>query len=225
MRDPNQLPIHFTSSPEYQPVRRHHSTRYYVHRVQESLATRLSKMICSVFLTLLLVLGIITFVLWLSLRPHRPRFHVQQFLIPSLSQASGFENAEIEFNVTVRNANQHIGVYFDTMEATVYYRDQKVGSKTLLFPFYQPPKNTTVIADVLSGATISVDNQRWTEFMNDRQLGTVPFRLDVTSMIRFKVSTWLSKHHRMHATCDVSVGSDGLILASYKDKRCPVYFT
>ncbi|CAK9169906.1 unnamed protein product [Ilex paraguariensis] len=48
------------------------------------------------------------------------------------------------------------------------------------------------------------------------------FRLEVTSSIRFKVSTWNSKHHKMHANCPVGVGPDGLILASYKDKRCPI---
>ncbi|KAI4304291.1 hypothetical protein MLD38_039823 [Melastoma candidum] len=214
--------------PDHHPIRSkgHHTTRYYVHRVRESLASRLLKMVCSVFITLLFVLGVVAFVLWLSLQPHRPRFHVHQFSIPSLSQADGFENAAISFNVTVRNPNQHIGVYYDALEGAVYYNDQRIGSKSLLiFPFYQPPKNTTVIADTLSGASISIDSQQWARFMDDREQGKATFRLDVTSTIRFKISTWLSKRDRMHATCECRLGGDGLILGSWKDKRCPVYFT
>ncbi|KAK3035095.1 hypothetical protein RJ639_032597 [Escallonia herrerae] len=57
--------------------------------------------------------------------------------------------------------------------------------------------------------------------MAARDQGTVIFRLDLTSTIRFKISTWDSKRHRMHSNCQVGVGKDGLILANYKDKRCP----
>lgn len=111
------------------------------------------------------------------------------------------------------------------MDGSVYYRDQKIGSTPLLFPFYQEPKNTTEVHGDLSGATLTVNNYRWEEFMSDRAQGKVVFRLELTATIRFKVNTWDSKNHRMHANCDVGVGPDGSILPTYKDKRCPVYFS
>ncbi|XP_041023477.1 NDR1/HIN1-like protein 26 [Juglans microcarpa x Juglans regia] len=206
-------------------IKRHHTPREIVHRVRESLTTRVSKMVCAIFLMFLFVLGLTTFILWLSLRPHRPRFHVQEFSIPGLGQATAFENAQISFNVTIRNPNEHIGIYYDSMDGSVYYKDQKIGSNQLLFPFYQEPKNTTVVADLLSGEALTVNSQRWTEFMNDRAAGMVVFRLEITSIIRFKISRWSSKHHRAHTNCHVSVGPDGVILPTSRDKRCPVYFT
>ncbi|CAK9169908.1 unnamed protein product [Ilex paraguariensis] len=219
----NQIPIH--TNPAGRPIKRHHTARYYVHRVHESLSTRLSKLVCSIFLTLLLIMGIITFILWLSLRPHRPRIHLREFSIPALAQQNGFENAQLIFNVTARNANQNIGIYYDAMQITVYYEDRSIGSTSLLHPFFQEPKNTTVLFGTLSGATLTVTSERWSALLADRSRGTVIFRLEVTASIRFKVSTWSSKHHKLHAKCPVGVGPDGLILASYKDKRCPVYFT
>ncbi|XP_028107799.1 NDR1/HIN1-like protein 26 [Camellia sinensis] len=143
--------------------RRHKTTRYYVHRVRESLTTRISKIV--------------------------------------------------------------IGIHYDAMQVTLYYQDQAIGKTFLLFPFYQKPKNTTVLYGVLSGATLTVNSNRWMQFQNDRDQGVVVFRLQVTSTIRFKVSKWDSKHHKMHANCEAGVGPDGSILANYKDKRCPVYFT
>lgn len=223
MSTSEQLPIHFSSGT--QPPKRHHKARYYAHRVRESLTTRVSKIICATFLAILFVAGIITFILWLSLRPHRPRFHIKDFSVPGLDQPNGFENAEIIFSVAARNPNQQIGFHFDSMKGSVYYRDQLIGSTLLSDSFNQGPKNTTVFNEVLSGATLTVNSQRWMEFMNDRALGTVVFRLDVSSSIQFKVSTWDSKRHHMHANCDVAVGPDGSILARSKDKRCPVYFT
>lgn len=205
---------------------RHYTARYYFHRVQESLTTRISKLVCAIFLTLLLIVAIITFILWLSLRPHRPRFHVHDFSIPGLSQPSGFGNAQVIFNVTTRNPNQNVGFYYDAMLVALYYRDQNIGGATLLFPFTQGPKNTTVLYGVLiNGATLTVNNQRWMQFQADLGKGAVVFRFDVTSTIRFKISTWYSRRHKMHANCEVKVGPDGSILASYREKRCPEYFS
>ncbi|EXB31399.1 hypothetical protein L484_014826 [Morus notabilis] len=217
------LPIQ--SGPESRPLKRHHTPRYYAHRVKESLTTRVSKMICAIFLGLLFIVGFITFILWLSLRPHRPRFHIHEFSVPGLGQESGFENAQITVNASARNPNQNIGIRYDSMEGSVYYRDQKIGTKPLMHePFSQEPKNTTVIDGTFSGATLTVSSQRWMEFTNDRARGMVVFRLELTSMIRFRVSSWESKRHRMHANCDVDVGPDGLILPGSKNRKCPVYF-
>ncbi|XP_050367405.1 NDR1/HIN1-like protein 26 [Argentina anserina] len=218
-----RLPV---STPRPQPIKRQHTARYYAHRVKESLTTRVFKLICSIFLALLLAVGLITFILWLSLRPHRPRFHIHQFSVPGMNQATGFENAVISFNASARNANHNIGIYYDSMDAAVYYKDQRIGLISSILPeFYQGPKNTTEVEGSFTGASLTVSSQRWMEFMNDRAKGTVVFRLDLTSTIRFKISTWNSKRHRLHTNCDIGVGQDGLILATSKDKRCPVYFT
>ncbi|KAB1201333.1 Protein NDR1 [Morella rubra] len=151
---------------------------------------------------------------------HPPEIYVHEFFVPGLDQATALKNVEISFNVTVRNPNQNIGIFYDSMNGSVYYNDQQIGTKPLLFPFYQEPKNTTVVADV-----ITVSSQRGTELMGDLAAGKVVFRLQITSTIRFKISTWDSKHHQAHASCDISVGRDGTILPISKDKRCPVYFT
>ncbi|KGN64554.1 NDR1/HIN1-like protein 26 [Cucumis sativus] len=228
MNSPSHLPVHHTDTPEQHPTaptKRHHSARYYAHRVKESLTTRVSKLICAIFLSLLLIIGIITFILWLSLRPHRPRFFIHDFTVTGLSLENGFESAQIVFNATARNSNLNIGIYYDAMSGSVYYKEQKIGSTPLLDSYYEGPKTTKVLTAALSGATLNIDRQRWMEISNERSKGVVVFRLEITSTIRFRISAWDSKRHVMHANCPVSVGSDGMILPSSKDLRCPVYFT
>ncbi|CAN8277134.1 unnamed protein product [Cochlearia groenlandica] len=221
---PNRTTIPIRSSPmaQSQPIKRHHSASYYAHRVKESLSTRISKFICAMFLLILFFVGVIAFILWLSLRPHRPRFHIQDFVVQGLDQP---EAARFAFNVTILNPNQHMGVYFDSMDGFIYYKDQRVGSSPLLDPFFQQPSNTTIVTRTLTGASLNVNSNRWTEFSNDRALGTIGFRLDIVSNIRFKLHRWISKHHRMHSNCEIVVGRDGLILPKFNHKRCPVYFT
>ena len=227
----DHLPIHratpaTAAAGQPREMKRHHTMRYYAHRVHESLTTRVSKLICAIFLGLLFIVGVITFILWLSLRPHRPRVHIHAFSVPGLAQEGGFQDARITFNATARNANQNIGIHYDSMNGSVYYRDQKIGAAPLILePFYQEPKSTKIVEGSFSGATLDVSSQRWMEFMNDRKKGTVVFRLELSAIIRFRVSSWESKRHRMHANCDVDVGPDGLILDVSKNRRCPVYFS
>lgn len=213
-----EIPVHNT--PGYRPASttkpmQRHRTRYYAHRVKESCTSRVGKLICGCLLGLVLVLGLLAFILWLSLRPHRPRFHVVSFSVPGInSQQNGFQNAAITFEVTVRNPNLNVEIYYGQLDGTVFYRDQQIGTTPLLFPFHQPSKNTTLINGVISGASLSTTDTA----------GTVVFRLELTSSIRFKVVSWTTKDHRMHASCDVGVGPDGQIAAMYKDRICSIYF-
>ncbi|KAL0398723.1 UNVERIFIED_CONTAM: hypothetical protein Sradi_2215600 [Sesamum radiatum] len=225
MRSQNHIPVQSTPG-NNRPVKRHHSPTHYAHLVKESLTTRVSKLICAIFLTLLFLVGITTFVLWLSLRPHRPRFQFQEFSIhPAFSQKTGFLTPKIIYNATAHNANQNIGIYYDSMHFNVFYEDHSIGGSPLLFPFYQKPKNTTIIAGQLGGAPLTVTRRQWQKFTADLARGQVVFRVQITSTIRFKISSWDSKRHKMRANCLVGVGPDGSILPIYKDKRCPTYFT
>ncbi|KAM3285350.1 NDR1/HIN1-like protein 26 [Capsicum chacoense] len=221
MDNTNELPVY--ANQDY-PLRRHHSARYYARHIKESLTTRVSKLVCTIFLTLLSILGIIAFILWLGLRPHRPRIFLHDFSIPAISQGIGPESAQINFNVTARNSNQVMGIFYDAMQVTAIYQDQSIGNSQLLTPFYQLPKNTTVLAGTFSGPMVTVTGTQWQQMLDDRSRGTVVFRLELTARIRFKIWSWKSKHHRMHANCPVGVGQDGMILAGYIDKRCPEYF-
>ncbi|CAH2047930.1 unnamed protein product [Thlaspi arvense] len=223
MHNKDSLPVR--TNPSTRPIARHHSASYIAHRVKESLTTRVSKLICAIFLSLLLCLGIVFFILWISLRPHRPRFHISGFSLPGLGKPDGFETAHISFKITAHNPNQNVGVYYDSMDGSVFYKEKRVGSTNLTHPFYQDPKNTSWIEGALRGPTMAVNKDRWMEMGRDRDQGKVVFRLEVVSVIRFKVYTWHSKSHRMHANCYIEVGWDGMLLSGTKDKRCPVYFT
>ncbi|XP_024987906.1 protein NDR1-like [Cynara cardunculus var. scolymus] len=206
-------------------LRQHHNAQYNKHQAQESLTTRITKLICAVFLSIIFTIGLVMFVLWLSLRPHRPRFHIHEFSIPSLAEPNGLSNVHVTFNVTAQNPNLDIGIYYDTMNLTLYYQDQTIAETPLLFPFYQSSKNTVVVYGTLSGPTLRINYARWIQLLAARKRGSVPFRLDVASSIRFKVSAWDSRRHKMHANCEIGVGSNGMLLESDKEKKCPVYFT
>ncbi|KAH9604769.1 hypothetical protein KSS87_017625, partial [Heliosperma pusillum] len=83
---------------------------------------RISKFICTIFLFILCLVGLIAFILWLSLRPHRPRFFVEDFTMLSLAQLNvSPQSVQVHFNVTIRNPNQKVEVHYDSISCTLYY--------------------------------------------------------------------------------------------------------
>ncbi|XP_006855830.3 protein NDR1 [Amborella trichopoda] len=217
MSSPAGLPQKMLEQP------RPHRTRYYAHRVGETLTNRFFKFFCSCFLGLLLLVGVVAFVLWLSLSPHRPRFHMESFSIPGINQAIGSQNTVVNFNISARNPNQNIGIYYNAMEGTVFFRDQVIGRTPLISTFYQPPKNTTWIYGMLTSGGVSSTGMQ--EMIRQFTAGSVDFRVELTAMIRFKVTTWHGKNHRMHVSCDVALGQNGQILERSKERRCSLYFS
>ncbi|RWW00014.1 hypothetical protein GW17_00037043 [Ensete ventricosum] len=227
MHSPSSSSVTMPSSPGLPTETRsnpHRRPRLSAHRIRESLTSRFAKCLCSILLTLVLVAGIIVFILWLSLRPHRPRFHLVAFAAPGVASPAGLSGSPISFNVTDRNPNAKIGIFYDAMFGSVYYKDRVVGSGPVMFPFYQPPKNTTLITGQLSGAAIEAGGTLSAQLSADAAAGRVELRLELNSTIRFKVKTWDTRHHRLHAECDLVVGSDGSMLPESKNIKCPIYF-
>ncbi|XP_052181943.1 NDR1/HIN1-like protein 12 [Diospyros lotus] len=200
----------------------HRSGRF--HYVREHLNTRFLKFVCTIFLGFLLLVSILAFILWLSIRPHRPWIYIRDFWVPGLTHPDGFDNANVNFHLSARNPNHMIGVYYDAMRVTLTYRYRTLGGAKLLAPFYVPPDNTTVLHGVFSGSMMGVNKRRWMEFQADRRRGEVTFRLKITSTIRFRVFQRQTSRRKMHSICLVGVDRNGLILDRYKDRRCLSYF-
>ncbi|OAY75019.1 Protein NDR1 [Ananas comosus] len=228
--------------PSTSPTAHHHHydlrTRYRARQVRESLAKRFTKLLCSAVLSLLFAAAFVLFILWLALRPHRPRFHVSSFSaspLPSSSSSSSSSPSpsspptSFSAQVSVRNPNRNIGFFFGPFSGSVYYRDDPVASDPAMAPgFYQPPKNTTAIAGrfVGSGGT-AAETAAAGMAIDLETAGTVRFRMEMRSTVRFRVSAWMAwdtHRHALHVSCDVEVGPDGLILPQYKERRCSIYF-
>ncbi|WOK91877.1 NDR1/HIN1-Like protein 3-like [Canna indica] len=199
--------------------------RVSAHRVRETLTTRFAKCLCSILLSLILVVGIILFILWISLRPHRPRFHLAAFAIPGIAHPAGLAGSAISFRVTDRNPNQDIGIYYGVISGSVFYKNRLIASGSqVMSPFYQPPKNTTVIAGKVAGARIKAGSALATQLPGIAAGGRVELRFELRSTIRFKVKVWDTHQHNLHVECLVAVGSDGNILPESKDIKCSIYF-
>ena len=194
-------------------------TQYVAQRVQATLTGRICRVFCSIFLTLSLIAAILLFILWLNLRPHRPRFHLSSFTVSGLSEN---RTLDVSFRVLLRNPNQKIGIFYvDSMTGQLFYNDINIGGGAirLLSPFYQPPKNTTDIVGEF------MDESLMSRIGGDvASRGEVWFRLRIDVTVRFRVKTWDTHLHEMRVDCDAGVGTDGEILPEAKNRGCSIFF-
>jgi hypothetical protein len=199
-------------------------------RTRDSCAAALANTLCSLLLGVLLVAGVVLFVLWIGLRPHRPRFNIASFSVagglldPDSSPAGA---ATLTFNVTDRNPNRHIGIYYDAMHASVHFYDALVASgPAFAAGWYQPNKTTTSITGRLDVRGPDVNDASWPTFSAAVRAGRVPLRLQLTTAIRFRVANaFHSGRQRMHVACDLLVAAaDGQLLPDSVGAPCDRYF-
>ncbi|KAF8651253.1 hypothetical protein HU200_063503 [Digitaria exilis] len=186
--------------------------------------TRCTKLLCSAFLTLLLLAGVLVFVVYLAVRPHRPRFHVTAFSATGV--ASGGP-VVVSGQVSVRNSNRDIAYFFDRFYLSVEYRGEDVAKEQPLTatPLYQPPKTTTPLPFQGLELTSTAGQDMARDLAEGGGGGRVEMTVKVRSRIRARLAFWGNRHwHPLNVRCQVAVGPDGQLLAEYLQKRCSIDF-
>lgn len=141
------------------------------------------------FLRLAIGLGFSLLMLWLILRPHKPRYYVDYASLSQLNLTEKTPISRMEFNVTVRNPNGKMGIYYDKMEWNVYYENQSISSSDLP-PFYQHHKNTTFLHPAFTG-----------KYQKNSSRGEVEMILRLHSKVRFKIWFLKSWDLKMRVKC------------------------
>jgi hypothetical protein len=188
--------------------------------------TRCTKLICSAFLTALVLAGVILFVAYLAVRPHRPRFHVASLAAAGLQQPSGA--VVLSGRLSVRNPNQDVAFFYDRLFMSVRYRAYgdvvKDHDLNGAMPMYQPPKTTSDLAFEGVAVPAGPAAADMVAAAAKEGGGVVALTVKVRSRIRSKVAFWGSHWHPLHVACDVALGPDGQLLPESQQKRCSIDF-
>ncbi|XP_027162255.1 NDR1/HIN1-like protein 13 [Coffea eugenioides] len=69
-----------------------------------------------------IVLGTILFIIWLVLRPRLPEFRVDSLSVSNFNLSSStLVSADFDVKITARNPNGKITLFYDNVEAAVYF--------------------------------------------------------------------------------------------------------
>ncbi|GLJ21144.1 hypothetical protein SUGI_0386750 [Cryptomeria japonica] len=184
---------------------------------------RIISCLCATFFGLLVFAAIFILITWLVLQPHRPRYYVDYGSVSLLNVEGKILNTKMTFNVTSRNPNKRIGIYYDKMEGYVYYGDQRIAG-AYIAPFYQGHKTTTIIKPILTGHYVLLKDDLSKDLVMEHTSGAVDLRLKLYAKLRFKVGSWKSRHYHMRVKCDVWMKVSDNNGGTFSPKRCNVYF-
>ncbi|CAL9168843.1 unnamed protein product [Musa hybrid cultivar] len=154
-----------------------------------------------------LLVGVISFFLWLFLRPSAPVFIVSSATVSAfnLSSPSGPSpqlSSSFNLALNVSNPNKKMGINYFHVAAAVAY-DGVILAETALSPFYQEGRTSTTLQATLATRQESVGLDVARGMSRDRATsGAVRFDVKVEAWVWFKTLAWSTSSSVMKVYCE-----------------------
>ncbi|XP_062167258.1 NDR1/HIN1-like protein 3 [Alnus glutinosa] len=177
--------------------------------------------------SLVVIIGLAALIFWLIFRPTNVKFYVTD---ASLTEFTFTGNNTLQYNlavnITVRNPNRKIGVYYDTIEARAYYEDQRFDTESLT-PFYQGHKTTSYLNTAFEGQhLVLLGTDELSQFNAEKTAGVYTVDVKLYLRIRFKVGKVRIGRLKPKVKCDLKVplSSTGNSAVVFQNTKCDVDF-
>lgn len=153
----------------------------------------LVRCIAMVLIASIILNALIVLVTWLSLRPKKLKYSIEDGSVSGYNLSNGHPNATFHLLLLANNPNKKISAYYDKIEVSVLYEDQTV-SVNNVNPFYQPRKNVTHLNINLEAKDVTLNGAVATDVKMERGSGIVDLDVKLRAKIRLKVGVF--KIHR-----------------------------
>jgi hypothetical protein len=183
--------------------------------------------LCSLLITMILVLGLAALIIWLVLRPiYAPDYSLVDAEINTLSYSTTTNSLDANFLYTINatNRNAKIGFKYDVINLDTSYSGADFG-KSSIPGFYNGHQNTTTISSSFNVTGFALTPTLGTSFLNDVKNSSIPLQLRVSVKARIKVGLLTTFPFWVHANCDgrvsppTATGSGKLLSKSCKIVR------
>ncbi|KAL6988549.1 hypothetical protein U1Q18_014301 [Sarracenia purpurea var. burkii] len=185
----------------------------------------LFNLIFKIIFTIAVLIGLAIFVFWLVLRPNKVKFHVTAAELTqfNLSTTTNTLLYDLSLNLTIRNPNKHIAIYYDRFEARAFYGGQRFAA-TELPSFYQGRKTTTDLNLEFNGQNMVVlKNSELSDYNSDTSSGIYGIDVKLYLRVRFKLRGALKTNKfKPKIECDLKVplDSNGNASGRFETTRC-----
>ncbi|KAL0555288.1 hypothetical protein IC582_009231 [Cucumis melo] len=157
--------------------------------------------------------GFTVLILWLVFITHKIKFNVTDATLTQFNFTNN--DTQLQYNLgiyfTIRNPNERVGIYYDTIEATAMYKDQNFDTR-LLTPFYQTPKTTSLLRGRFEGQrAVVIGNNKVSELKSEKLAGVysvdVKFRLSLR--LKFGIYKIVRVRPKVECRFQVPLNSSG----------------
>ncbi|TKY67029.1 YLS9 protein [Spatholobus suberectus] len=152
-----------------------------------------------VLLVLLLV-----FLVWVILRPTKPRFTLQDATLYAFNLSPPAPNTlslTVQATLSAHNPNARVGVYYHGLRAYASYRSQQISLATALPDAYQGHRDFTVWSPFLFGNAVPVAPFVLASLQQDQSAGPVLVNVKVSGRVKWKVGSWVSGRYHIYVNC------------------------
>lgn len=212
--------------PSIPPQPRTYHRHGYARRATCCCGCCLLKILLQILLTALFIVAIAAFVFWLIFRPNRVNFHANQASLTQFNfTGNGTLHYNLALNITVRNPNKRIGVYYDRIEARASYHDARFDAVTLT-PFYQGHKNTSYLRPAFDGQNlVLLGSKGKTEYNKERDSGVYNIDVDLYLRVRFKLGWFKTSRFKPEVKCGLKVPISSSGAGTMETTKCDIdYF-
>ncbi|GAB4824816.1 hypothetical protein Ancab_007686 [Ancistrocladus abbreviatus] len=156
--------------------------------------------ICLALLALIVVVGLVILIIWLTFKPKKLVYSIDQASIQGYNMSN--DHLDSTFNLVVRayNPSHRISVYYDTMEVAVSYGGQTVAYQEAP-PFFQPHKNITRLRVHPTARSVALPEKTARDLRLERTSGQVGVDVRMKAWIRFKAGVLKSRHYKLKVLC------------------------
>ncbi|XP_010685425.2 NDR1/HIN1-like protein 1 [Beta vulgaris subsp. vulgaris] len=163
-------------------------------------------------LTLIVLVLLAIFIIWLVLRPTKPRFILQDTTIYAFNvTAPNLLTATFQVTLSSRNPNGRIGVYYERLDVYASYHNQQITLPTRLPFTYQGHKDITIWSPFLYGNSVPIAPYLGMSLQQDQNAGLVLMNIKINGRVKWKVGTWISGKYHFNANCPsyITFGNKG----------------
>ncbi|XP_062169277.1 protein NDR1-like [Alnus glutinosa] len=164
---------------------------------------------CKCCLRLMISIGVLSLVVWLTLRADKPKCSIQYFYLPALNKTLNTPtNSTLYFLLRLDNGNKDKGIYYDALNLTFHDNPNRslshlIGSHTIPGFYQGHQKKAKKGGDVQVNTTLVSRSG----FPN----GPAIFRVDLATAVRFKniFWKWKTKRRQFVVAANVEVNDQG----------------
>lgn len=184
----------------------------------------LFKILIEIIITIIIAFGIAALVFWLIFRPNLVKFHVTEAELTQFELApnNSLLTYNLKINLTIRNPNKKIGIYYEKVEATAIYENERFAVE-YFGPFYQGHKNTTMLSPVFDGQRAVVLGAKGLSNYNSDENARV-YNIDVKLQLRvkYKVGSLKTFQFKPRIKCELKVplSSNGSTGSNFETTKC-----
>ncbi|KAK8579857.1 hypothetical protein V6N13_143021 [Hibiscus sabdariffa] len=159
----------------------------------------------SILLLLIVVIGIIVAILFLVFRPKLPNYTIDGLEVTQINLSSNSSlSASFHVNITARNPNKRIGIYYGDSHITVWYTETQLCQGSIP-KFYQGHRNMTVLVLPMLGQIQNGTGLLAALQQQQQQTGNIPLLLRTRQPVRIKLGSLKLPEMKLSVRCRLLV--------------------